>query len=106
MRRSYATRSFLKSEPDTGKVGKQVCKHPLVHLVGVDLSRISDVGIVQKVLDTKYELFVSYILDGEFPADLFDSDTWFPRFLLVQDGQTNGARWIHIRVEQRRVEFA
>jgi hypothetical protein len=37
---------------------------------------------------------------------LFDSDCRLPRLLLIQDGQTNGARRINIRVEQRWREFA
>jgi hypothetical protein len=39
-------------------------------------------------------------------ANLFDSNGGLPGFLLVEDGEANGSRRIHIRVEEGRGELA
>jgi hypothetical protein len=38
-------------------------------------------------------------------VDLFDCDGWFPSFVFVEDGETDCARGIDIRMEQRRIKF-
>jgi hypothetical protein len=36
--------------------------------------------------------------------DLSDSDCWFPAFLFVENRQTDGARWVDVRMEEWRDE--
>lgn len=39
-------------------------------------------------------------------GDLFDGDGGLPSFVFVEDGETDGARGVDIRMEQRRIKFA
>lgn len=59
--------------------------------VGLGLSRILDVGVIEQVLDAQKQL-----LDG---------DSRSPILLLVQQGQTHRAGGVHIGVEQGRHEL-
>lgn len=63
-----------------------------VDCVRLGLCRVLDVGFVEQILDAE--------------QDLFDGDRRAPVLVLVEQRQANGARWIHVRVEQRRLEFA
>lgn len=50
------------------------------------------VRVVQQILDTE--------------EDLLDRDGRFPGFFFVQDRETDGAGGVHVRVKERRDEFA
>ena len=59
--------------------------------VSLSLSRILDVGIVEKVLDAE--------------EDLLDGDGRPPVLVLVEDGEADRAGGVHVGVEQRRHEL-
>lgn len=65
---------------------------PLVHVVSFGLGRRLRVGVVEQVLHAQ--------------EDMLDRDGGFPRLLLVQDGQADGARRVDVGVEERGNEFA
>lgn len=64
----------------------------LEKIVSVGLSWRVGVGVVEQVLNTK--------------QDLLDSNRRLPTFLLIQDRKTDCARWVDVRVEKGRNEFA
>jgi len=64
----------------------------LEQVVGVGLSRRIRVGLVEERLNAEQKL-----LDG---------NGGFPGFVLVEDGQTHGAGWVDVWVEEWGDEFA
>jgi hypothetical protein len=79
-------------------------------LVRIDLGRITNIGIVEQVLDTqqKLERQLVHFGDARFRerTDLLDRDRWLPALLLIQDRETDSAGRVDVRVEESRVEFA
>lgn len=63
-----------------------------VNCVCFRLGGIFDVRLVQQILDAE--------------QNLFDRDRRTPILLLVQQRQTHGARWVHVRMEQWWLKFA
>lgn len=61
-------------------------------LVCFRLSRTIRIRIIQQILDSD--------------QNLFESNRWTPALFFVQNGQTNGSRWINIGMKERRHEFA
>ena len=66
----------------------------IVHeeLIGLGLGRTIGVGLVEQVLDANEHLFYG---DGRAPV-----------LLLVENTETDGARGVHVRVEERRHKLA
>jgi len=58
----------------------------------VGLSGTVRVGLVEQRLYTE--------------QDLFDINSGLPAFFFVEDGQTDGAGWVDVRVEERRDKLA
>lgn len=44
--------------------------------------------------------------ETEGSSYLLDRDGGLPRLLLIQDREANSPRWVYIRMEERRGEFA
>lgn len=63
----------------------------LEHGISVTLSRIIHIRIIKKILNTQ--------------QDLFDGNSWLPRFLLIQDRKANRARREYIGMKQGWGEF-
>lgn len=83
--------------------------------VGLNLSRIFGIGVVEQVLNAQHDLMVGHShelnrLIGSYTwqrqTHLFDGDGWLPRLLLVQDRETDGAGGVDIGMVQGRDEAA
>lgn len=99
MRLSYAGRSFLFRSAHQN--GLKLRPHSLVHLVCVDLGGVSDVGVVQEILNTEHNLG-SVDATPVTITHLLDRDGRLPRLLLVQNAETDGSGGVDVGVEQRR----
>lgn len=91
---------FIETQTSFGDVfSRLLANSPVIcssvvpeHCIRVALRGIVNIGVIQQFLYSQ--------------KDLFDSNTRLPSLLFVQDRQTDGARWIDIRMEQRRRKFA
>jgi hypothetical protein len=76
------TKLSVKTEQYYGEINDY---YSPVDCVGLRLGGIFDVWLIQQILNAE--------------QNLFDRDRRTPILLLVQQGQANGARGIHVRVE-------